>query len=147
MSVKLSTCEFLRTTVTYLGHVLESGKLVLEDFANKSLKEALPPCNKQELGSFLGACRVYRRIVQNFAHATSPLSDMLQKRSPKTFANHSDEQLGFFQKLIKSLISAPIFHLSQLHHLFTIDTDVSDRQLGCVLFQTNDKNIRCPNEL
>lgn len=123
--------------ITYLEHVLRPKKLEIEDRVIKSLKKTLPPPNKRELRSFIGLCSAYRRFVLNFAHIAGPLKDMLRKLSPETFDNFPAEQLGTFEKQIKTLTSASILHLPQPHQLYLIDTDVSDHQIGCVLFQTN----------
>lgn len=85
VSLKLSKCEFIRTTFTYLGHVFEPIWLEIEACASSSLKKSLLPRNWRELRSFIGPCVVYRRFIYNFAHITGPLNEFLRKGSLESF--------------------------------------------------------------
>lgn len=90
--LKLFKCEFFRTTVTYLGPLVKPARLEIKSYAVKSLKEALPPRNKEELRSFLGVCNVYRRLVHQFAKIAGPLNVRLQKGEPEVFRDFIPEQ-------------------------------------------------------
>lgn len=79
VSIKLLKRKFIRTTVTYLGHVVKPGRLEIKSCAAMSSKEALPLRKKRELCTFLRLCNVYCRFLHNFEHIAGPLYEMLRK--------------------------------------------------------------------
>lgn len=75
----LSKCQFFRTTVTYLGHIVIPGNLEIKDCEIKSMEEVLPSRNRRELRSLSWSRSAYSRFVQNFAHIACQLNKMLLK--------------------------------------------------------------------
>lgn len=86
----------------------------------------------------------YRRFVENITHIVNPLNDMLQKNHCNPSKIIFIGRLSLFWELIEALTSAPILHHSQPLQPYLIDTDISDHQVDCVLFQTNAEIVRCP---
>lgn len=66
-SLELARWAFLNTSLTYLGHVIRTGKPEVERRNVVTIERARPPQNLTELRSFLGMCNVYRRFVKGFA--------------------------------------------------------------------------------
>ena len=62
VSLTLSKCPFLDTSVTYLGHVIRPERLEVERRNVISIELARATTNQTELRSFLGLCNVYRRF-------------------------------------------------------------------------------------
>lgn len=132
--------------LTYNGHISrprrETWTTRYEIMCRQVVKNALPLWNRRELRFFLGMCKVYRCFVHIFAHIARPLNAVLQKGTPKAFDELAPEQLFAFHTLLEALTSAQVMHLPQLHQPYSIDRDASDYRIGCVLFQTNEENIR-----
>lgn len=143
MSLKLSESKFFRLIVTYLGHVVNLGRQVRESCAFKSLKQNLPLRKRRELLPFLELLNVYRRFVYHFAKIAGLLNETIWKGILEVFDDLTPQQLGAFHALVDALTSAPILHIPQPRHQYFIDTDASDYQIGCVLFQCNEKNTCC----
>jgi hypothetical protein len=103
----------------------------------KALQTAKPPTTQSELRSFLGLCNVYRRSISGFAKIASPLNALLLKGESPQSGVLSDKQLQSFDTLRAKLLNPPILALPRKEGLFTLDTDASNQQIGCCLFQAH----------
>lgn len=78
LKLSLDKCQFCRTSVTYLGHVI-SRDGVATDASKKEAVETWPrPDNITKLRSFLGFCGYYRRFVKDYSRICFPLNQLLQ---------------------------------------------------------------------
>lgn len=144
LSLNLKKCYFFRDTVSYLGHVIRPGQLTVADKNTHALKTAKPPTTQSELRSFLGLCNVYRRFVAGFAKIAAPLNALLRKGENPQFGTLSEEQLAAFETLRTRLLDPPILALPRAEGLFILDTDASQEQIGCCLFQEQASGTRHP---
>lgn len=69
---------------------------------------------------------------------------MLRKEAPKVFGNLTPDQIISFKTVFEVLTCATILYLPKVDQQYSMHTDALDYQIGCVLFQTNEKKIRCP---
>jgi Reverse transcriptase (RNA-dependent DNA polymerase) len=83
-TLKLKKCEFFKSSVNYLGHVVLPGKLAVAPRNVDTIRQAKYPTTRTELRSFLGMCNVYRRFVPGFAKIAGPLTNMLKKRRSRS---------------------------------------------------------------
>ena len=117
----------------YFGHIVGRGQLKVQGKNIRGLKEAPPPRWKKDLRSFLGMCNVYRRFVKDYAEVARPLAAMTSSKRPDRWGTLSDEALGAFEELKRSLTEAPILALPRRDGAYTLDTDASAGQVGAVL--------------
>ena len=91
----------------------------------------MEPTNISKLTGFLGLTGYYRRFIQNYAHITAPLSNLLKKN-----AFHWNEEA---EKCIEALkwimFSTPILATLDFSKPFMIECDASGYGLGAVLMQ------------
>jgi len=73
-SRKASKCSLFQEEVKYLGHIVGSGHIRVNEKNLVGLRLAEPPRTKKDLRSFLGMCNVYRRFVKDYAQAARPLT-------------------------------------------------------------------------
>jgi hypothetical protein len=66
--VKLSKCEFGKTTLLYLGHIVGGGQLKIDPLKIDVIVNWPEPKSVTEVRSFLGAVHYWRRFI-----STSPL--------------------------------------------------------------------------
>jgi hypothetical protein len=144
LSLNLKKCHFFKETVDYLGHVIRPGKLSVAEKNTQALRTAKPPTTQSELRSFLGLCNVYRRFVRGFARIAAPLNALLRKGESPQLGVLSKEQLDAFEQLRSNLLNPPILALPRAEGAMILDTDASDEQIGCCLFQEQPDGARHP---
>jgi transposase InsO family protein len=144
LSLKLPKCHFGKDTVSYLGHVIRPGKLAVAEKNTIALRSVLPPATQSELRSFLGLCNVYRRFVAGFSKIAAPLNALLRKGESPQLGTLTGEQLHAFETLRAKLLNPPILALPRAHGQYILDTDASNEQIGCCLFQEQADKVLKP---
>ena len=76
----------------------------------------------------------YRKIVNNFASLTAPLSDLNKNGMPDT-VHWSDDLQKRFEEIKCQLCNAPVLKLQDFVKDFVLRTDASDTGLYAVLLQ------------
>ena len=135
LKAKLSKCDFLRTSITFLGHLVDADGIHALDDKIKAVKNFPRPQNVDNVRSFLGLCGYYRSFVKGFASIASPLTKLL-KKDVLFHWNAAQEQS--FQTLKFALTNAPILAFPDYTAPFLLYTDASALGLGAVLMQTDE---------
>ena len=73
MRLKLHKCKFLKPSVTYLGHRIDSEGIHPTDDKVKAINEAPIPNDKRELQAYLGMLNYYGRYLPNISTVLAPL--------------------------------------------------------------------------
>ena len=82
LTLSLAKCEFARSEVRLLGHLVGSG-VKRADLQHLSAIATIPkPTTKRELRRLLGALGYYREYIPHFALIAKPLTDLTNKRAP-----------------------------------------------------------------
>lgn len=97
-----------------------------------------------DLRSFLGYCSVLRRLVLNFAHLASPLSQKLKKDLRKKFGPLNYGERNLMKTCQKKLISQPVLAWPDAEGHYTLKTDTCDVHIGCMLWQEQPAKTREP---
>lgn len=129
---KFSKCEFWMKEVEFLGHVVTAAKVAVDPKKVSTVINWQPPKTVTQVRSFLGMAGYYRRFIEGFSKVARPLTQLLKKE--KKFMWTSECQRSF-EALKKSLTSAPVLVLPDIHKGFDIYYDASRTGLGCVLMQ------------
>ena len=77
--VKKEKCSFAKEEVSFLGHRIRDGKLMMDDSKVKAIQEWDPPTKVPQLRSFLGLVNYYRRFIKGYSARAAPLTDLLKK--------------------------------------------------------------------
>lgn len=147
ISLKLKKCAWFANKVKYLGHMIKPGQLEMDEVATAAIRKMLPPTTQAQLRSFLGACNVYRRFVPRYPHIAAPLNALLKKGQPVRLKEFGEAETDVFQTLKEMLTSAPVLALPKPDLPYSVDTDASDYQVGCALFQTYPKGNADPLDI
>ncbi|MCO5548924.1 hypothetical protein L7F22_002387 [Adiantum nelumboides] len=130
---KESKCDFLKTEIQYLGHVISSQGVHMDMFKVDAIVHWPYPTNLEELQIFLGLTSFYRKYVRDYATIDVPMTDQLKGKG-KTFT-WGEEQQRSFEKLKVALASAPNLAIMDPTKPFVVETDASDRAIGAVWLQ------------
>ena len=79
LTVNLKKSEIGKASVTYLGHQVGSGKILLKAAQVQAINDFSQPRNKKEVMRFLGMTGFFRRFCPNFAMVAYPLTYLLAK--------------------------------------------------------------------
>jgi len=132
--LKAKKCDFDKTVVTYLGLIIEQGKIRMDLTKTEAITAWPAPTKKKELQSFLGFLNFYRRFIRNFAELSLPLT----KLTGKAEWTWEQEQQDAFDALKEAITNDPVLALPNGNGKFTIECDASDFATGAVLSQEQD---------
>ncbi|XP_036003961.1 uncharacterized protein LOC110367566 [Fundulus heteroclitus] len=130
--VKPEKCEFHRPSVTFLGLILESGRVRSDPEKIKAVLNWPVPDSRKQLQRFLGFANFYRRFVRNYSMIAAPLHALT---STKTVFAWNPKADSAFLELKQRFSQAPILVHPDPSKQFTLEIDASDSGVGAVLSQ------------
>ena len=77
LKLKGSKCEFFRSEIIYLGHVVTREGIQTDPEKTKAIKTWPVPRSVKDVRAFLGFTGYYRRFIRNYATIARPLNDLL----------------------------------------------------------------------
>jgi hypothetical protein len=119
---KFSKCEFWLTKVAFLGHVISSGRVLVDLGEVKNELNWMPPTANSEIQSFLELVGYYHRFKKDFSKTAKPMTKLLEKNMAFEWIA---ECQASFEELRKHLTSAPVLVLPDLTKKFDIYCDAS----------------------
>ncbi len=132
---KAEKCEFFKTSVEFLGFVLDGKGLAMSPNKVSAVKHWSKPTTLKGLQSFLGFCNFYRRFVQDYSAVVSPLTKLTRKNTPFNWDTPQDTA---FNLLKTKLTEMPVLRHHDPNKKAIIETDASDSACGAVLSQDFD---------
>lgn len=147
LKLKGSKCEFFRTRVQYLGHLVSSEGIETDPSKIQDIISTKAPTSLTELRSFLGFASYYRRFVPNFAQIAKPLNDLLvghptnkkgKSRKAAVPWVWGEAQQRAFDELKAVLITPPVLAYADYDKPFILNIDASTSGLGAVIYQEHD---------
>ncbi|GBG77971.1 hypothetical protein CBR_g25902 [Chara braunii] len=132
-------CEWAKTQVLYLGHVLDGDGIKPEDGKIVAIRDWSMPRTLTKLRSFLGLANCYRKFVRNFSTITAPLRRLLKKEAIWQWDKDCTSALN---KLKRALIEYPVLKVADPSLPFVVTTDESQYGIGSVLQQDDDNGYK-----
>jgi len=129
---KKSKCEFNKSEISFLGHVINSNGITMEPSKVDAVMKWPQPRNIHDIRSFLGLAGYYRRFVKDFSRVAAPLTNLLHKNTP---FNWGVEQETAFTELKQAVSSAPVLIVPDPNKPYTVVTDASGFAIGAALCQ------------
>ena len=77
LKLKASKCEFLKSKVTYLGHVVSEAGIETDPEKTEAIKTWPVPKTVKDVRAFLGFTGYYRKFIKDYAKIARPLNDLL----------------------------------------------------------------------
>ena len=139
LKLKQPKCEFFRSQIHYLGHMLSAeGIQPLLEKLNSIMKMPAPE-NQTEVKQFLGQVGYYHKFVPCFSDISRPLVKLMRKDTP--FAWTKQCHLAF-NMLKNKLCEAPILHYPDSNKPYTLLTDASKHGWAGVLTQEFETEVK-----
>ncbi|MBW0530118.1 hypothetical protein O181_069833, partial [Austropuccinia psidii MF-1] len=127
---KASKSPFHVTSVEYLGYVVSSEGLKMDQEKFQQILNWPHPRNLKALQSFLGFANFYRHFIKNYAKKISSLTSFLKRDSCFPL---NEEALDQFHQLKEAFTTAPILSHFNPSLPTIVETNASNYALGAVL--------------
>ncbi|GBG76234.1 hypothetical protein CBR_g21982 [Chara braunii] len=137
--INAKKCEWAKTQVLYLGHMLDGDGIKPEDSKMAAIRDWPTPRTLTDLRSFLGLANYYRKFVRNFSTIAAPLRRMLKKEAIWQWDKDCTSAL---KKLKHALIEYPVLKVADPSLPFVVTTDASQYGIGAVLQQDDGNGYR-----
>ena len=132
--MKHSKCDFFKSEIHYLGHLISADGISPLPDKLDTIKNMPAPKDMKEIKQFLGLTGYYRNFVPRFADISRPLTQLMKKETK--FMWTPECQKSF--KLLKSfLCGEPILEYADTSKPYTLYTDASKYGWAGVLTQSH----------
>ncbi|KAJ9504628.1 hypothetical protein QJQ45_013599, partial [Haematococcus lacustris] len=133
---KLSKCEFLKTALKFLGHIVSDQGIAVDPDKVKSITSWPVPRSLTAMQQFLGAANFVRKFVHNFSALAAPLTDLTGKVGIEfNWHKWPDDKLQAFDALKHAISKVPLLKIPDITKPFQVYCDASLQGVGAVLMQ------------
>ena len=142
LKLKPKKCEFFKSRISYLGHIVSSSGIKTDPRKVEVVKTWAIPKTVTNVRSFLGFTNYYRGFIKDYAKVARPLNALISGENAskkKKLIEWSDDCQKAFDELKKLCTSAPVLAYANYKKEFQLHTDVSELGLGGVLYQKDDQ--------
>lgn len=133
--LKPSKCQFVRRSITFLGHTVSANGVSPTDEKIKAVAAFPNPTKQDDIRIFLGLVNFYRPFLRNIARSQQPLTELLKDNTPFKWDTPQQEA---FNDIKRTLISKPVLKLPDYEKPFILSTDASHQGIGAILGQLDE---------
>ncbi|CAB0006121.1 unnamed protein product [Nesidiocoris tenuis] len=134
--LKITKCNFARSEVRYLGHIISENTVRPLWGDNLIAIRNFPvPKTRKNVRQFLGKVNFYHKYIENSARLLEPLHNLLRKNAEFVWTEQCQES---FESVKKHLCSQPILAIFDPKLKIIIETDASGDGVGAVLKQVQE---------
>jgi hypothetical protein len=137
MKIHPKKCEFVITSIVYLGHKILPNDIMAHWAKVVAILEMPNPTDVQTLKSFIELCNYYRIYVQNFSTIVHPFYALLKKDVAWTWSEKAQEA---FNTLKEKLSEFPILRRPDFNKVFILHTNLSALGIGVILGQLHEES-------
>jgi hypothetical protein len=129
---KLDKCTFCTDHVVFLGFVVSSKGMQVDEEKVKAIQEWPTPTNAAQVRIFHGLESFYRRFVRDFSTIAAPLTEVMKKNVAFAWGQAQEEA---FTEIKGKVVNPPCLALPNFDKPFEVECDASGVGLGAVLMQ------------
>ena len=139
----LKKCDFFTTKVEFLGFIVSTNGLAMDQRRVAAIQEWPKPKSYHEVQVFLGFVNFYRRFIHHYSQIAGPLTGLLKgsqrgiKSGPFEWPEAVDQA---FQRLTDAFNKAPLLKHFDPQLSIRIETDASEYALAGILSQLQEDN-------
>ena len=138
---KLEKCEFHVDRVEFLGYVITTEGISMDQAKVRSVLEWPTPSTVKEVQAFLGFANFYRRFIKGYSQVVGPLSELTRKDREFKWSDAAETALN---KLKELFTTAPILTTYDWGRHIILETDASDYAIGACISQPDDAGLLRP---
>ena len=135
ITILRNKCEFGKTQVKFLGHIVSTEGLMQDPSKLTAVEKFPTPKTKKAIRSFLGLCAWYSHFIPNFAEIAKPLYLICSVKKPFQW---TEEENTAFVNLKQGLCSGDVLTHPHFDRPFFLSTDASNIGISGVLTQTDE---------
>jgi hypothetical protein len=132
LKIEPDKCEFLKTELSYLGHVVTNEGVKPDPEKVRAIIDFPTPLNTTGVKSFLGLAGYYRKFIPQFSKIAKPLNDLLKKNNQWQWEQKQIDSFGLLKTI---LTQEPVLQYPDFTQPFILTTDASGFAVGAVLSQ------------
>lgn len=132
LRLKPSKCQFLKTKVKFLGHIVSADCVRPDPEKLGCISDFQSPTSVRQVRQFLGLIRYYRRHIEEFDKLAKPLTTLTAKNVAFLWCKGAEEAFG---ALKTRLMSAPLLRHTDFNFPFITATDAPKFAVGAVVSQ------------
>ena len=133
LMVKPSKVSLCKSSVSFLGFILDDKGVSPDPAKIAALVDASPPRTPKQVRQFLGAAGFMRAFIPHFSQIARPLHALTKKDHKFEWTQDCDDDA--FDLLKRRLTEAPVLRYPAPHFPYKLFTDASKVGLGAVLTQ------------
>ena len=135
LKLKDSKCNYFKTHVQYLGHLVSGKGIKPLPEKLESVKKMPAPTTPKEIKQFLGLVGYYRKFIPRFADIARPMTNLTKQDVSFEWTLQCQAS---FEMLKDALITSPILKYPDPNKPYTLFTDASKYAWACVLAQEHE---------
>lgn len=141
LTVKPTKVTLAKRQISFLGHLVSSNGIRIDQDRTKDIKEFPRPRSKKEIARFIGMANYFRKFVPNFAQLAAPLNTLRKKKEEFVWG---DTQQSAFEAIKTAITNPPVLAVPNFDNRFIVQTDASNAGVAAVLLQEEEGGERRP---